>query len=358
MFVINMLPGGYGDCLWIEYGDADKPHRVLIDAGTLPTYKDLRKYIEGRVSKSERRLELFLITHIDTDHIDTAVRLLNSPSLGLNFEQIWFNGWNQLVDADKLGPQQGEYVSALVSENKIPLNPCFKGKAIFTPSKGRLPSVTLPGGMKLTVLSPGKDQLIKLRSDWKKMMGKSAGNAKTALKKLATQKKYKDSLGPSKAVDLQKLADSETKTDSSPANGSSIAVLAEYEGKRCLFGGDCHPDVLESSIQRLLNSTGSIRLALSAFKVPHHGSKYNNPSTLFKKLNCKKYLISTNGKIFRHPDAEAIARIILYGGPNAELYFNYDTTFTQRWDDDELQRPYKYKTIIRPNSDAALEISL
>lgn len=146
VFNINMLPGGYGDCLWIEYGDPKKPHRILIDAGTLPTYKDLRKYVEEHLSKKERRLELFLITHIDTDHIDTAVRLLNSPSLGLEFEQIWFNGWNQLVDPDILGPQQGEYVSALVKKNKIPLNRSFKGKAIFAPPKGQLPINHAPRG--------------------------------------------------------------------------------------------------------------------------------------------------------------------------------------------------------------------
>jgi trigger factor len=61
VFNINMLPGGYGDCLWIEYGDPEKPWRILIDAGTLPTYKDLRKYIEERLSKKDRNLELFLM---------------------------------------------------------------------------------------------------------------------------------------------------------------------------------------------------------------------------------------------------------------------------------------------------------
>lgn len=212
--------------------------------------------------------------------------------------------------------------------------------------------------MKLTILSPGPEQLVKLRSAWKKVMGRSAGNAQAALKKLATQKKYKDLLGPAKALDLQELANSETNLDPSPANGSSIAVLAEYEGRRCLFAGDCHSQVLEASLQRLLKANKSTRLSLDAVKVPHHGSKYNNTITLYKKLNCKKYLISTNGKIFEHPDPEAVARIILYGGPNIEIYFNYDTTFTRRWDDPDLQRRYKYKTFIRPASESALEVIL
>ena len=45
MFKIRMLPAGYGDCLWIEYGQEEKPFRIHIDAGTLPTYKEVRELI-------------------------------------------------------------------------------------------------------------------------------------------------------------------------------------------------------------------------------------------------------------------------------------------------------------------------
>src|SRR5215510_7732684 len=109
MFKVRMVPAGYGDCLWIEYGQEKKPFRILIDAGTLPTYKDVRKLVEKELNPSDRRFDLFIVSHIDTDHIDAAVKLLNSPSLKLQYGQIWFNGWKQLVDKDLLGPQQGEY---------------------------------------------------------------------------------------------------------------------------------------------------------------------------------------------------------------------------------------------------------
>jgi glyoxylase-like metal-dependent hydrolase (beta-lactamase superfamily II) len=121
MFTIEALPAGYGDCLWVEYGDPAAPRRVLIDAGTLPTYPRLRTFIENRLPKGRRRLDLFIISHIDTDHIDAAVKLLNSPSLGLEFGEIWFNGWDQLIDQDVLGPQQGEFVSALIERRRLPL---------------------------------------------------------------------------------------------------------------------------------------------------------------------------------------------------------------------------------------------
>lgn len=358
MFKIRMLPAGYGDCLWIEYGSAKKPNRLLIDAGTLPAYKDLRKRIENDLGQQEREFELFIVSHIDTDHIDAAVRLLNSPSLKLKLGQIWFNGWNQLVDKDMLGPQQGEYLSALIAQQGASHNTSFKKRAVMIPASGRLPVCVLPGGMKLTILSPGAVQLLALRSEWKKTMGTAAGDAKAALKKLAAQKKYKDVLGGKRIDDVEALADSKTKTDESPPNGSSIAVLAEYGGKRCLFAADAHPDIIESSVDRILKASGSDRLKLDALKVAHHGSKYNNTASLLKKINCRKYLVSTNGKIFHHPDPEGIARIIKYGGPNPEIHFNYDTDLTRRWDDSALKRKYRYQTFIRPDTDPALDVQL
>ena len=34
LFRVEMLPARQGDCLWIEWGDAQHPYRALIDAGT------------------------------------------------------------------------------------------------------------------------------------------------------------------------------------------------------------------------------------------------------------------------------------------------------------------------------------
>jgi len=257
-----------------------------------------------------------------------------------------------------LGPQQGEYLTAMIERDGIQLNKAVKGRAVYVPDKGKLPRLKLPGGMVLTVLSPGAAQLQLLRQEWKKAMGKMAGNAKAALKKLAVTGKYKDVLGPAKLPDIDKLADAPTKLDTSPSNGSSIVVLAEFEGKKCLFAADSHPDVLEKSIDRFLANTGSKQLQVDAFKVPHHGSKYNNPVSLIKKLNCRMYLVSTNGKIFHHPDPESIARIIKYGGPQPKLYFNYGTDRTMLWDNTDLKRKHRYEVNIRPNSDPALDILL
>ena len=43
MLRIEMLPAENGDCLWIEYGEENSPHRILIDGGTHGTYELLRR---------------------------------------------------------------------------------------------------------------------------------------------------------------------------------------------------------------------------------------------------------------------------------------------------------------------------
>src|SRR3989442_2656231 len=197
MFTIEMLPAGHGDCVWIEYGKVEDPKRILIDAVTLPTYAVLRRRIEA-LPKGQRRFELFIISHIDTDHIDAAVKLLNSPSLGVRFDQIWFNESKHLSRPEELGAVQGEYTGALIEKQQIALNQAFQGRSVVVPDSGPLPTCKLPGGMQLTLLSPTWERLLKLRSEWKSVLGKAGlipGNRKKALERVAKEKKHADLLG-------------------------------------------------------------------------------------------------------------------------------------------------------------------
>ena len=102
--------------------------------------------------------------------------------------------------------------------------------------------------------------------------------------------------------------------DDGAPNGTSIAVLAEYGGASALLAADAHAPVLVQSIRRLLASRRLEKLKVDVFKVSHHGSQNNVSSELVQLLDCPRYLISTNGDHFFHPDRQAIARILKYGG--------------------------------------------
>jgi hypothetical protein len=337
---IDMLPAAQGDSLWIEYGQAAHPYRVLIDGGTAATYDWLRTRIRSLPS-NQRRFELLVVTHVDADHIEGAVRLLNDPALDLEFGDIWFNGWDQL--SDMLGPLQGEFLSALIKTGELPWNRAFRGGAVMVPEHGALPVCELDGGLKLTLLSPRRSELVRLRDVWLDVVteaGMAPGVTRQALLILEQAKKLRpapsDLLGGDEAESLQQLADEPSRRDRKEANASSIVVLAEYENdgqaKSCLFAADAVPDVLEETLPQLLRERNLQKLALDAFKLPHHGSQSNVTAKLVRMVPADKYLFSTSGAYFNHPDKQAVSRVILDGGRKSSLIFNYRTQDNEVWD--------------------------
>jgi beta-lactamase superfamily II metal-dependent hydrolase len=366
MFKIEMLPAAQGDCLWIEYGDEAKPYRILIDTGTVPTYKRLRERIE-QLPERERRFNLFIISHVDGDHIEGAIPLLRDEALGVEYDDVWFNGWKHIlkVTDDRLGPVQGEYLSALLEEGEHKWNEAFNnGETAYIPDSGDLPHVTLPGGMKLTLLSPTANELSKLRPVWDREVRKenlAPGDAEDALEHLEGKPKFRpvDVLGE-EMVDVPTLAASEFKKDDSQTNGSSIAVLAEYDGRRCIFAADAFAPVLEASIDRLLHERGIERLALDALKVSHHGSQKNTSVELLKKLKCSRYLISTSGSTHHHPDDEALSRIIINASKRERptFYFNYRSDENEIWESRKMKERYEYRAVYPSGDDPGLVVVL
>jgi len=116
--------------------------------------------------------------------------------------------------------------------------------------------------------------------------------------------------------------------------------------------------VLVASIRKLLKQRGVERLKIDAFKVPHHASQNNLNIELLNLLDCRQYLISTNGDRFKHPDREAIGRIIKYGGNRPKLYFNFHTEINAVWGRQDLQDKYGYETVYPETGKAGLLVRL
>ena len=101
MFTVEMLPAQNGDCLWIEYGKGANRHRILIDGGRSPTYQELARRIH-QLDASERHFELLVVTHVDSDHIQGIIPLLQAD-FGITYGDVWFNGWKQLAQSRRAG---------------------------------------------------------------------------------------------------------------------------------------------------------------------------------------------------------------------------------------------------------------
>ena len=341
MFTVEMLPAENGDCLWIEYGTRQDVYRILIDTGTTGAFPALEARIQ-LVPADKRRVDLFVVSHVDADHIGGAVRLLKSRQrLNLSFGDVWFNGYVHLVNAkdDLLGPVQGEELTAAIVGGRLPWNKAFNGDAVVVPTRGVLPEKDV-SGMKLTLLSPWPQQLVKLQPVWESTVIAAGLTPGADAQPEEEEAEEEGDLLGEEALDVEALATEKFNADTAEPNGSSIAFLAEFGGKSVLFGADAHSPVLQQSVERLC---GKKKLSVDVFKLPHHGSRANLSSDLLHKLSCRSFLVSTNGKRFRHPDQQAIARAI-ENGANALFTFNYKSEFNCAWDDSELRKKFHFRT--------------
>jgi beta-lactamase superfamily II metal-dependent hydrolase len=339
MFRVTLLPAGHGDCIWIELGTPTKPRNILIDAGTPGTYERLKALMRERFGAKKAHFDLFVITHIDEDHIGGAVDLLEDTDV--TYSDIWFNGWKHITEKypKNLGAKQAELVSDTILRRKLPWNKAFNRKAIVLEGKPKPLRVV---GAKLTLLSPYREQLHALVPKWKKELiaaglVDSKGNL---LRPKERAKRLRDTLGAG-IINVPHLLKAQFESDEAPANGSSIAFLLQYKTQKAIFTGDAHVPVLMKSLGALSEKP----LAVELLKLAHHGSDGNTSSELLQMLECPRFLISTNGAHFEHPNPSAVARVIARRAKNAWLYFNYETGFTSPWKNPVLQRNYRYRTV-------------
>ncbi len=357
MFRIDVLPAEYGDALWIEYGPAAGIRRVLIDCGTKMVFEQaLRPKIEA-LDPKDRHFELFVVSHVDLDHIGGAIDLLDAaPTLGLTFGDVWFNGHRQIEAASTLlGPLQGEDLTARLLSQRLPWNVAFDGGPVMVADDGPLPEVTLEGGLRLTLLSPDARRLAAMRGEWVKACAAAGivpGEGRPP--KQRAGRRRGTMLG---APPVDQWAQARFTSDRAKPNGSSIAMLVEYDGARLLLAADAFAPLLSASLARLPGAADG-PLALEAFKLSHHGSRNNTSIELVRAVRCRNWIVSSNGKMFEHPDREAIARVVTHGGPQAVLLFNYRSEFNELWADAALAERWHYRAVFPERDGQGLSIAL
>ena len=355
MIEIDFLPAKYGDCLWIEYGDDSMKHRILIDGGTARTRYEIRRKLRA-LPEDQRHFELLIVTHIDNDHIAGILGLLKEDELGFTVDEIWFNGWPHLPgnDIESFSADQGELLSSAILKHGIPWNATFGKKTILAGDS--LPQIVLPGGMKLTVLSPATEHLEELKEHWEDEIRKAnlVPGYGLEVEEDAEIDEDEESFDVSSFPDVPRLARLPFEEDTSAGNGSSIALLAEYGDKVMLLCGDAFPSQLVLALDKI--SSGKIKLDLC--KISHHASSHNTSPELLQKLDCKQWVVSTNGSIFKHPKEVTIARVLDAVGDGCHLIFNYRSKYNKIWDHHYLKAKYQYMTSYPPEGQEGIKIKV
>ena len=352
-FRIDMLPAAQGDCFWIEYGTDAQTHRILIDGGpkTAATYAVLRDRVQA-MPADRRHFDLIVISHIDIDHIDGIVQLLSDPSLDVSYDDLWFNGYQHLrKEVESFGGPSGERLTKGIIPNRW--NRAFGGEAVVV-RDGAAPTIGLPGGMELTVLSPTPAQLVALFPKWKKE-AEAAG-----LHPDKAPAPQREPPPPGWEVfgtpNVETLARSAYEPDDAIANGSSIALLAECDGKRALLLADAFAEVVHATLDSLIGE--GEKLDVDLVKVSHHGSEKNTPIDLVQRLPASTWLVSASGAYHKHPKPVAMARIVKHAPKDAEIVFNYRNEITRKWDSTGLKRTYRYRTRYPEDDLTPVEVEL
>ncbi len=336
MITIEMLPAAHGDALWIEYGSGRQMRRILIDGGPARSYEGGLRRRMAALPEHLRNFELVVITHIDADHIDGSIILLQEKKkAGLRFQtkEFWFNGWDQLpkLETETYAPLQGEFLSALVGKDsglKGIWNNSFKKGAVMVSDQKSLPEIPLEGRARITLLGPTALELKRLRARWVSAIRDfMPGDVDEAERRLKERRDYRPPATPAVFAMRQYGA------DRTPANGSSISFLLEYDGVKVLLPGDAHASTLAASLGSLVAKGPKPRLRIDAVKLPHHGSMGNVSSEWLQLVDCQRWLISTNGAMFGHPDLETAQLIAQHcqdkqASKKPSFYCNYrsDTT--------------------------------
>ena len=339
VFRIDMLPAREGDCLWIEYGDPARPRRILIDGGRQSAYATLKQRFAA-LAPDQREFELLILSHVDADHIEGLLKLVADPDLPVSFKDVWFNGRKHLDRLQDFGAGQGEKLTDGIAARGWSWNAAFDGRSVVIPDDGVLPDKDLTDGMRLKLLSPTWQKLEKLRPVWDDELEKADMSPRARAPD--TDPPGLESFGALTVEEVEDAAASRFKADDSAANGSSICVLAEFDGRRAVLTGDAHAEIVAASLAKLRSADGSA-ISIDAYKLSHHGSRGTHSVELMQQVRCRRFLVSSDGSRHKHPHVESIARTLLHSGGGIELVCNYHTAQTGAWDIAELKEHYGYR---------------
>lgn len=316
---IQAFPVRNGDCLLISLSNneiSQSPTHLLVDTGYADTYLRTLKPALKQLLALDQQIKLFVMTHIDGDHIGGVKQLL--ADFGNEwFEQAWFNyspkPYTLPPDSGESSVRQGIILrDFLLAEQKVNVEPILSNHRYTI------------GSAKLYILSPDEAQFVELIDEWRKEEEEL----------IASTDNPSSSIESDHDDTIEDLFKKPFHPDNSLTNRSSIVFTLTVDNLTALFTGDAHTDVICQSLRKA-RYTPEKPLCLQFMKIAHHGSKGNTSRDLMELIDCRHYLISTNAaNKHQFPHKEALARVVEAAhnrnpGEPVHFYFTYADTILE-----------------------------
>lgn len=331
MINIKVLKAFNGDCIIVSYGGEEK-HNILIDGGQgRVCFQQLHTYVDS-VKKAGNKIDLLILTHIDSDHIDGILRLLSQKTFDFSIiKEIWFNFGKGLKDMLGINGENNQVslydnTAEISWKQGVDLEEIVQKAGIRRRLVTKLERFSV-GGASITILSPSKEVLKKFSEQDKE-------------EKATTQIAYSNDYQKS----INELNQKEQERQVSLTNKSSIACLFEFEGLSILLLGDADAAEIVKSLTELGYSKNN-KLKVDFCKIAHHASRHNTNNELIQILDCSNYIISTQQTTAGRPSKECLSRIICNSGKPISFYCNYELDWNKVFTKEEFLE-YDMKFIV------------
>lgn len=307
-----ILPAFHGDCILIKtFDNKNDEFVILIDGGTSQTFRHSLKTELKNISK----INLLILTHIDSDHIGGLISLFKSSLIdNIDIEEIWMNH-PELVEVSNenlISTKQGDSLKALI----------FKKKPNVTLNQiSTVQGLIFKAGIEFIILSPTDTIINELYRKWQ------STDLASAKEKNVNISAHQDSYSESMEILSRIPFSPDKKINDDIFNSSSIAFILKCYDTSMLLLADSRPEVICESL-RVNGFSEDNPLEIDYVKVSHHGSTNNTSQEQLSLVKSNNFIISTNGGTARHkhPAKETIARII-YNSQRTKsklnVYFNY-----------------------------------
>lgn len=363
--LIKTFPATTGDCILIEF--INENYCILIDGGYGKTYqKYLKKYLLKLASQG-KRINLLIISHIDSDHIGGIQAFLKEngsashPNI-ICVDEVWYNAFSHMcseeIHKQPISYTTKEILKGIIAVNNSELEQNNGSKDISVTQGNAVVKLLLEGGynwntmwsgraicvkngvyihlterIQCTLFNPGERELQDLSKYWISILRNTVKRFIVCDDVLYSEafESYllhsnEEHETTRKDIAFENVIDGHPvnwedwidawsgQVDDSKTNRSSIAFMLEYEGIKMLFPGDAPIQLFQDKLPK----------EIDIVKLPHHGSEKNISPEFIRNTKVSYYILSTDGTKHGHPSKQVIANILYRAPGEPELLKNYD----------------------------------